>query len=376
MIPVDKALQIIVEKSDVIERTETVGLDSANGRILAEDIFSDIDIPPFNKSSMDGYAVISEDLTSLPAELDVIEEIPAGYFPTKRVIKGTASKIMTGAPVSEGADAVVMVENTEDLQGKVKILSKVKKGDNISIKGEDVKKGEKILSKGTKFRCQEISMLASTGNHKVKVLSRPKVSILATGTELVEPDRFPSFGQIRNSNSYSLFAQCQSAGANPEYLGISVDEEKDLMGKIKKGLDSDMLLISGGVSMGDYDFVPSILKEADVKIVFEKVAIKPGKPVLFGTKGKTLVFGMPGNPVSTMVIFELFVKPALKKMSGDTANCNFKGKARLNKDFKRKRAERQEYIPAAISCSGGKTTAIPVESHGSADMMSLTKANG
>jgi len=226
------------------------------------------------------------------------------------------------------------------------------------------------------LRCQEISMLATTGYHKVKVLSRPKVSILATGTELVEPDRFPSFGQIRNSNSYSLFAQCQSAGANPEYLGISVDEETNLRGKIKKGLDSDMLLISGGVSMGDYDFVPSILKEADVDIAFEKVAIKPGKPVLFGTKGKTLIFGMPGNPVSTMIIFELFVKPALKKMSGDTANYSFKGKAILDKDFKRKRAERQEYIPAAINRSGGEIRAVPVDFHGSADMMALTKANG
>ncbi|MEK6589675.1 MAG: gephyrin-like molybdotransferase Glp [Nitrospinota bacterium] len=377
MISVDEALKIIVNKGKVIDRVDLVGLDSAHERILAEDIYSDIDIPPFNKSSMDGYAVISDDLMNIPVDLKVIEEIPAGYFPKKTVKKGTAAKVMTGAPIPEGADAVVMVENTEVLEkGMVRILSTVKKGDNISKKGEDVKKGDKVLTRGAVLRYQEISMLAATGNPRVKVLSQPKVSILATGTELVEPDRVPLPGQIRNSNSYSLFTQCQSSGIIPEYLGIAVDDEHDLRKKIKRGLDSDIFLISGGVSMGDYDFVPLTLKESGVKIEFEKVAIKPGKPFLFGTKGKTLIFGLPGNPVSTLIIFEVFVRPVLKKMSGHSSDSQLKGKARIGKDFNRRRAERQEYIPVSINRSGVEVKATPVEFHGSADMMALTKANG
>lgn len=377
MITVDKAFQIVMEKADVIERVEIVGFNSANGRVIAEDIFSDIDIPPFNKSSMDGYAVISSDLKTVPVELEVIEEIPAGYFPTKRVINGTVSKIMTGAPVPEGADTVVMVENTELLKnGKVKILSKVKKGENISSKGEDVKKGDKILSRGTTLRCQEISMLSATGHTSISVISRPRVSILATGSELVEPDKGLMPGQIRNSNSYSLFAQCQNSDINPDYLGIAIDEEADLRGKIKKGINSDVFLISGGVSMGDYDIVPSILRECGIKIEFERVAIKPGKPFLFGTKGKTLIFGLPGNPVSTLIIFEIFIKPALKKMSANSANTNFAGKAKLEKVFERRKAGREEYIPVAITRSGGEARAMPVKFNGSADMMALTKANG
>lgn len=377
MLQVDKALQIVMENVRTIEKIDSVGLDSANGRVLAEDIFSDIDIPPFNRSSMDGFAVISDDLSTVPAELSIIEEIPAGHFPKKRIVRGTTAKIMTGAPVPEGADAVVMVENTESLKdSKVKILSKTKRGENISNKGEDVIKGDKILSKGITLRCQEISILASVGKYKVKVLSQPRVSILATGTELVEPDKIPSQGQIRNSNSYSLFAQCQSIGIKPEYLGIAVDDEADLREKIKKGLNYDIFLISGGISMGDYDFVPSILRDMGVKIEFEKVAIKPGKPVLFGIKGKTIIFGLPGNPVSTMVIYDIFVKPVLKKMSGDSVNFNSTGKARVEKDFRRKKAERQEYIPVKITRSGMEVGAIPVEFHGSADMMAVTKANG
>jgi molybdopterin molybdotransferase len=377
MIAVDKALQIVMEKVKTIERVEFIELDSASGRVLAEDIFSDIDIPPFNRASMDGYAVTSDDLKSPPVELDIIEEIPAGHFPKKKILKGASAKIMTGAPVPEGADAVVMVEDTELLNnGRVKISSNVRIGENISPKGEDVKKGDKLLKKGVLLRPQEVSMLATVGKYKIKVLSQPLVSILATGTELVEPDKVPSPGQIRNSNSYSLLAQCQSLGINPEYLGIAKDDEADLREKIKRGLDSDLLIISGGISMGDYDFVPSVLREYGVRIEFEKVAIKPGKPVLFGTREKTIVFGLPGNPVSTMVIYDIFVRPVLKKMMGDSARFNFTGKAKIEKDFKRKKAERQEYIPVKITRSGMEAWAAPVKFNGSADMMALTGANG
>lgn len=376
MISIDEALRIVMERVHPIKDIEEVDLMSARRRVLAEDITSDTDIAPFDKSAMDGYAVIAE---LCPGQFDVIEEIPAGYVPTKKVVPGVVSKIMTGAPVPEGADSVVMVEKTEESkkgEKKVKILTQVKKGENIIRQGEDVRKGEVVLKKGTVLGPADISVCATVGKKRVSVFNQMKVAILATGTELVEPDEIPSFGKIRNSNSYSLFSQVQSAGAIPEYLGIASDSEVDLSQKIKEGLNYDLLLISGGVSVGDFDLVPHVLKDCGVKIEFHKVCIKPGKPTVFGLTDKTVIFGMPGNPVSTLVIFELFVRQAIYKMSGRNVNKEPFFSAILKEDFKRKKSERDQIIPVRLFFENEVLKALPIEYHGSAHILALSEANG
>ena len=376
MISVDDALKIVMENVHPTKDTEEVDLMSVSGRILAEDITSDMDIAPFDKSAMDGYAAIAE---LCPGQFDIIEEIPAGYVPTKKVIPGAVSKIMTGAPIPEGADSVVMVEKTEEsIKGekKVKILTKVKKGKNIIKQGEDVKKGEVVLKKGTILGPADISVCATVGKKRVRVFNQMKVAILATGTELVEPDEIPSFGKIRNSNSYSLFSQVLSAGAIPKYLGIASDSEVDLSQKIKGGLNYNLLLISGGVSVGDFDLVPNVLEDCGVRIEFHKVCVKPGKPTVFGLTDKTVIFGMPGNPVSTLLIFEIFVRQAIYKMSGRKFSPDIMKNAILLGNFKRKKAEREEYTPVKLYYEDNRLKAKLIEFHGSAHILALSEANG
>lgn len=377
MLLIKDAQEIILQKIKTFSKTESVPLSEAYLRVIAENAYSDVDMPPFDKSSMDGFAVVASDGEG---EFEVVEEIPAGYMPQKKVTSGTLSQIMTGAPLPAGADAVVRVEDTEGSEfgkAKVKILKGVKPGQNVSEQGEDVLKGDLIAEKGRVLRPQEIAMLASVGKKMVKVLRRPTVAILATGDELVEPENVPNPGQIRNSNSYSLTAQCLALGIEPVYLGIARDNKEDLSEKINRGLQSDFLLITGGVSMGEYDLVPGILKENGVEIWFHKVKIKPGKPIAFGTSSQgSVVFGLPGNPVSTMVCFEMFVRLAIQKSSGLTPTTGVNGKARLTQDYKRKASEREEYVPVALQHSNGESKIELVPFNGSGDIMGLTRSNG
>ena len=317
MISVDEAKKIIIENVSPLAPI-AVYFEDARGFCLAEDVRSDIDMPPFNRSAMDGYAVIAEDAKTAPVVLKIIENIAAGGMPAKKVSHGCVSKIMTGASVPDGADAVVRFEDTEDTgeEDRVKILKSVKSGANISNRGEDMQIGQIVLHAGMLIRPQEIGILATVGKSVVKVYPAPAVGIISTGNELVNVDEKPSPVQIRNSNSYSLAAQARRMNAGGEILGIAGDRKEDIVSIMTRGLQKDVLILSGGVSMGEYDLVGDVLKEAGVRIYFEKVALRPGKPVIFGKKDKTLIFALPGNPVASLVTFELFIYPAIRKLMG------------------------------------------------------------
>ena len=337
MISVEQALEKILSYVDVLEEEQVPILDSL-GQVLAEDIISDINIPPLDNSAMDGYAVQSSDTIGTgkesPRFLRVIDTVSAGSISECEVEPGTAIRIMTGAPVPKGADSVVRFEDTDEEQRKessadqpiaeVGVLCKAETGLNIRRAGEDISRGATVLRKGTLIRPSEVGVLASLGRSKVTVIRRPVVAILATGNELVSIGEPLPAGKIYNSNTYSVAALVQRYGGIPKILGIAQDSEDSLVTKIRQGLDADMLITSGGVSMGDYDIVKDILvKEGE--ITFWTVRMKPGKPLAFGTikgidrsgKSRNLPhLGLPGNPVSSMVTFELFARPAIRKMMG------------------------------------------------------------
>ncbi|MCF6159466.1 MAG: molybdopterin molybdotransferase MoeA [wastewater metagenome] len=375
MISVDTAITIITEKVEQLP-PRTVPFESSLGFCLAKDVQSDIDMPPFNRSAMDGYAVIAEDLANAPVELTVIENIAAGSIPTKKITHGYASKIMTGAAVPEGADTVVKFEETEDLaaDNRVKILKSVKKGTNISKKGEDMQVGQIVLNKGMPIRPQEIGILATVGRSRVEIFRAPTVGIISTGDELAAVDVKPSPGQIRNSNSYSLAAQARRMKADVEILGSVKDTKKEISDGIRKGLQKDILILSGGVSMGEYDLVGDVMKDFHTEIYFEKVALRPGKPVIFGKKDTTFIFALPGNPVASFVTFELFIYPTIRKMMGFTTLHRPTVKALLETEILVKR-RRREYRPALLRLQNNHWSVSPVEWHGSADLLATTRAN-
>jgi molybdopterin molybdotransferase len=301
---------------------ESVSLAQALGRTLARDIRAREDIPPFTKSTMDGYAVRAEDTrpssrrTPHEVGLEVLEDLPAGRRSRKAVGPGQAVRIMTGAPLPAGADAVVMVEDTESRDRAVRVRREVRPGDNIGLAGEDLKKGEIALERGTLIGPAETAVLAAAGLASVPVTRRPKLAVIATGDEIVEAGDPKRLGQIRNSNGPALTAMAAEAGADARYLGIARDRKASLAAKLARARGADVLVLSGGVSVGDYDLVKDGLEASGVKPVFWQVRIKPGKPVFFGRRGRQLVFGLPGNPTSSLVTFLLFVRPALDRMLG------------------------------------------------------------
>ncbi len=368
MISFEKAFEIIMNSAVTLEK-ETVELARCLHRILAEDIKSDIDMPPFNKSAMDGYACRREDLHET---LNVIEIIQAGYLPQKTVGKNECAKIMTGAIIPVGADYVAKVENTEaTADHKIRITENDIPA-NICYQGEDIKCGEFVLREGALILPQHIAVLANAGISDVPVYRKPKISIITTGSELREPGMTLPEGCIRNSNSYQLIGQLQRMAIEPEYLGIAADTENSLDLLIKKALsDSNVILLSGGVSMGDYDLVPAVLAANDVKILFNMVAMQPGKPLTFGMRDKTAIFAFPGNPVSTFFPFEIMAKPFIYKLMGhDYTTRTFP--LITGVDFTRKRAERKTFIP--VKTVHGEV--FPVEFHGSAHINSLCFAEG
>jgi len=347
---------------------EYIRLMNSLGRILAEDIISAISMPPFDKSAMDGYAISSNDTSE---QFKIVETIAAGSVPSHTIKKGECAKIMTGAMVPPGTDRVVKVEVTREENGFMSITGEDKYL-NICYCGEDVKPGDKILGKGQIIRPQEAGIIASMGTANVPVYKKPLVGIITTGSEIREPGETLSTGQIYNSNAYSIGAQVLQAGALVKYAGIVGDDINNIKNAIDSLLsETQMVLISGGVSMGDYDFVPQTLKELGVDLKFDKVAIQPGKPTVFGVRDKTLVFGMPGNPVSTFTIFEIFVKQMLYKLMGSVYTPMIL-KGTLRKDFKRKNAERTAYIPVKYSNDAFIDT---LEYHGSAHLTALSSAN-
>ncbi len=333
MISVEQALDKILGYVTVLEDEESPILDSM-GQVLAEDIYSGIDVPPLDNSAMDGYAVQAGDTRGAgeqsPRLLRVIDTVPAGSLAEREVEPGTAIRIMTGAPIPKGADSVVMFEDTDETQrrgsaAEIGILREVETGLNIRRAGEDIARGSLVLSKGAVLRPSEVGVLASLGRTTVRVIRRPIVAILATGDELVDIGQPLPTGKIYNSNTYSLAALVRRYGGIPEVLGIALDSEDSVVTGLRRGLDADMFITTGGVSAGDYDVVKDVLAKQG-EIAFWTVRMKPGKPLAFGiikgvakadvTKSIPHV-GLPGNPVSSMVTFELFVRPAILKMMGE-----------------------------------------------------------
>jgi molybdopterin molybdotransferase len=356
---------------------------SALGLVLAADVVSDLDMPPYNKSLMDGYAVRCVDLADGKNTLEVVEEITAGRVPRRPLGAGQASRIMTGAPVPPGADAVVMIERTRmEADGHVAIEDRPPHpGQNILPRGAEMRRGDIVLPAGTVLRPQEFGVLATVGRCNVSLFPRPRVAILSTGDELVEPGETPAEGQIRNSNATLLVAQTTRAGGVPRYLGIGRDDPAHLRPMICDGLKSQVLLLSGGVSAGKLDLVPSLLRECGVAAHFHKVELKPGKPVFFGTAQRldggapSLVFGLPGNPVSVLVCFELFVRPALRRLSSHPDPGPHFVPAALAEDFSY-RSDRPTYHPAHVTLgASGWWVVRPVPWFGSADLRALTQAN-
>jgi len=374
MITPDEALEVVLGKAPRLPAAE-VPLAEAVGGVLAEAVASDLDLPPFDKSAMDGYAVLAADVTRLPADLAVVEELPAGAAPTQTLRPGTCAKTMTGAPVPRGAGVVIPVEDTQVVpDGRVRILHADPARSNICLRGEDVRQGATVLAAGRVVRPQEIGVLASVGRERVTIYRRPRVAILATGEELVPVSAVPGPGEIRNANSSSLLAACRRAGVPADDLGVARDEPSDLRARIAAGLERDVLIVSGGVSMGEWDFVPGVLQDLGVAIHFATVRMKPGKPTVFGTRGERLVFGLPGNPVSTLVTFRFLVWPALRKMMGYAEPAPRPLEVVLAGPVT-SRDDRTWFMPATLRREAGEWLAEAVATHGPADLVNFSKAD-
>ena len=369
MITFEDALKIVLNSSHTtfIEEVEMI---NAIDRVLAEDIFSDINMPPFNKSAVDGFACCKNDFDK-KMELEIIEIIPAGKCPEKSISKGKCSKIMTGAMLPQGADCIVMVEDVE-INGNTIIFTKGNTALNICYLSEDIQINELVLQKGTLIKPQHIAVLASVGAWKLKVFSKPKIGIISTGDELVEPNEKPALSQIRNSNAWQLLAQAQKAGASAHYEGIAADNKASTFEKINNALqNNDIVLLTGGVSMGDFDYVPEIMQEIGIQILFKSIAVQPGRPTVFGVKDDKYIFGLPGNPVSSFVQFEMLVKPLIQKMIGNQ-DKKIELILPMGSDIQRKKTERKSFIP--VSIRNGEV--FPVEYHGSAHIHSYIFADG
>jgi molybdopterin molybdotransferase len=387
MLSVEEALAQVLSAFHPLEG-EQVPIVAALGRVLAEDVYADVDIPPHHNSAMDGYAVIAADVAGASAEtpvaLRVIENLAAGYVAGQQVAPGTAIRIMTGAPLPKGADAVVRFERTEQEGDEVRIYFSAPVGNNVRCAGEDVRSGSLVLTKGTRVRPQEVGMLASLGRSAVSVIRRPRVAILATGDELVDVGEWLGPGKIRNSNGYSNAAQVVRYGGVPLMLGIARDTEEDLVSKIRSGLEqgADLLLTSGGVSVGDFDVVKKVLS-AEGQITFWRVCMKPGKPLAFGridaevdgVKRSVPVLGMPGNPVSVMVSFEIFARPAILTMLGVSDLAKPTVDAVLAEEIVSK-DERRHYMRVRLEQDGDGYRASLTGAQGSGILTSMVKANG
>ena len=352
---------------------EVVPLLMAAGRVLAEPVASDIDSPPYTKALMDGYAVRSPDTTG-PATLRVIEEVAAGRVPSLAVGPGEATRVMTGAPIPEGADAVIPHEETELAGNEVRVRRAVRAGENVLPRGREMRAGEVVVAAGTLLTPQAVGLLAAVGRSEAPVHRVPRLAVLATGDELVEAVERPGPGQIRNSNGPMLSALATGAGVGVEYLGIARDDRESLRGLIARGLESaDVLILAGGVSAGKFDLVPDVLTALGVTAHFHKVRLKPGKPLLFGSRADRLVFGLPGNPVSSFVGFELFVRPALRKMMGHAIPGPVFVPVPLAGPFAAKN-DRPTFAPARLEATDGWRVR-PGEWLGSADLRGLLTAD-
>ena len=374
MISVAEAIQIVREKTHSLG-SEKVDLPNALGRVLAHEIVADSDLPPFDRSQMDGYAVCAGDTTAAPVSLRIVGESAAGKGWHKRMEAGEAVRIMTGAPVPDGADSVQQVELTHELKDGtvVELLSAVEHGKSIVRRGEEIKAGETILQPGVTINAAMMAVLAAFGYAEVQVARRPRVAVAATGSELVGVNEQPGLDQIRDSNNYSISAYAELAGAVVQRLPLTRDETSLLKHQIAEAAKNcDVVVTSGGVSMGVYDVTKLALKELDAEIFFERVALRPGKPIVFARlPGGALVFGLPGNPVSVSVTFNLFTRTALLAMQGVNEPVLKQETAVLARAVKGTN-DRESYLPAQLTTNDdGELIAFPLKWGGSSDFVSF-----
>jgi len=349
--------------------TEQVAALESAGRILAEEITADRDYPPFARSARDGFAIRAADV---PGELRVIGEVRAGEVFRGSVSSGGAVEIMTGAPLPEGADAVVMVEHTEHVGNLVRVARSVKSGENFNARGIEARQGSVVLSAGRRLDFAEIALLAMVGRECTTVYRRPRVAILPTGDEIVEVGCSPEPFQIRNSNAWSMAVQVARAGGEPRILPIARDNYESTRGLIEQGLQHDLLLLSGGVSAGKYDIVERVLADLGAKFFFDRVLVQPGQPLVFGTAKEKFFFGLPGNPASTMVTFEVFARAAVELLGGSHEVSLRLLQAQLSKELRQKPGLTR-FLPAQVSADGSTVTPEPWQ--GSGDVNSLARAN-
>jgi molybdopterin molybdotransferase len=378
VISVHEALKLILNQISPLPGEE-VGVLQAVGRVLGEEVRARRSVPPFANSAMDGYAVRWEDVAQAceanPVRLRVLESVPAGYVARGRVLEKTAIKIMTGAPLPRGADTVVRVEHTEVVGDSVRVKRVDGRGSHIREAGEDIAKGQIILEKGKVLTPADIGLLASVGRSRARVYRKPTVGLVSTGDELQQVDERPQPGKIVNSNSYTLAAAIQEAGAIPVTLGIVRDKRKRLAAVFKRALRSDAVITSGGISMGDYDLVKEALGDIGVAMQFWHVAQKPGHPMVFGRIGKKPVFGLPGNPVSSTVSFLLYARPALLKMMGHKNLFLPVIQATLEHEIQTSRGVK-EFIRCRIRHEGERSFVSSTGAQGAGMLRSLSLAQG
>ena len=379
MISYTEARRIVAEVAaacarEIPRRRERVSLEGAFGQVLAESLCADRDAPPFHRATRDGFAVRAADLASVPATLALLGEIRAGAEFRGTVGPGQCVQIMTGAAVPAGADAVVMIEHTEPSANSVLIQRSIAAGANVVPRGSEAKAGAQVLAAGQRMGYAEISTAAQFGHARVAVFARPRVAILSTGDEIVSVGETPGAFQIRNSNTFSLAAQVAQAGGVALPLGIAPDERAVLLRKIEEGLAADALIVTGGVSMGKYDLVEAALDELGAEFRFDAVAIRPGKPAVFGVCRGKPVLGLPGNPVSTMVTFELFGVPLVDVLSGAPPRPLALVKARAG-DAVRKKAALTHFLPAELTWENGEPQVAELVWQGSGDVAALARAN-
>lgn len=377
----EEAYEAVLEYCRTVKPSvpEQLPLLASLGRVLAEPVHADRDFPPFPRSTRDGYAVRAADLANLPAELQVIGQIKAGSSFSRQIGNGEAAEIMTGAAVPGGADSVVMVEYTEREGDRVRINRPTAPGENVVRAGSEARAGQELLPRGIRLAPAQVAMAAAAGQATLSLYPKPRVTVISTGDELVDLDQAPGPRQIRNSNSYFLAAQVAARGGEPLRSPVAPDEERTLIALIQAGLNqSDMLLLSGGVSMGKFDLVEEALQKLGARFFFTGARIQPGKPVVFGEVakdgGKIPFFGLPGNPVSVMVTFEVFVSPVLDAISGATPKRLPACHARLRSAFKTKPGLTR-FLPATLTGSLYDAEVEPVRWQGSGDLLASAKAN-
>lgn len=374
MILISEALKII-ERETPLSVVETIDLEHSVGRVLAQIVKADMDLPPFDRSQMDGFAVKSKDLKNLPAQLKIIGESVAGKGFDGKIKAGETVRIMTGARSPEGADAVQKVEETRAENDFVEIFTATKKGENISLFASEILKGERIFGKGEIITEQMIAAIASFGHAKIKVYKRPKVAILSTGSEIVEIAEKPQRDQIRNSNSIMLKVFAEKF-ADVSMLPLVKDDIESLRQAIENALENfDILITTGGVSVGDYDFTKPVLRDLGAEIFFEKVSLKPGKPTVFGKRNKCLIFSLPGNPVSAAVTFYLFVRTAILRMQS-AKNCDLKKESAMVVNKLKAAKERDSVLPASVATNEkGELIIESLRFNGSSNFIQFARAN-